>query len=140
MSNEWVMKIPSKVYSHLKNEFSEKLKAKYKMTDSNFSTVSSATPSVFPFVFLHSLPAVEQGRTLDGTSINGGLFTFQIDVIDNQTQKRAQDVMTEAVRIMKTMRFEITAMPSFEGAGDGTKQEHRMTARFRRVIGNGDIL
>ena len=107
------------------------------MKDENFSTVgSSDTPAVFPFVYIQILPGAEQGQDLDGTSVNAGLFTFQIEVTDNQTQARAKDVMSEVKRIMKSMRFEVQPTPKFED----TKDTHRATIRCSRVIGAGDKL
>ena len=136
--SEWVMLIPLKVFTKIKTDFSETIKETYSMTDKNFSTVgSSDTPAVFPFVYVQGLPASEQGQDLCGTSINGGLFTFQIDVYSNKTQTEARKVMSEIIRIMKNIGFEIIAMPSFEGTQDNT---HRMTARFRRLIGANEIL
>lgn len=137
MGVEWVSRLQSKIFSRIKNEFSEKLKTKYKMTSDNFSTVgSSDTPAVFPFVYVQMLPALEQGRDLEGTSINAGLFTLQIDVTDNKSQARAKEVAFEILRIMKGMGFEVTPMPSFED----TKDTHRSTARYRRLIGDGDAI
>ena len=137
METDWVSRVPSIVFSRIKNEFSKEIKEKYSMTDKNFSTVgSSDTPAVFPFVYVKLLPAVEMGMDLDGKSINAGLFTFQIDVTDNKSQSRAKSVSFEILRIMKNMRFEVTAMPDFED----TKDTHRSTMRFRRVIGDGDVL
>ena len=137
MSSTWIMQLPSIVFTRIKTEFSEKIKTKLKMTDNNFSTTDSQNKkAVFPFVYVNLLPAVEQGMDLEGTDINGGLFTFQIDVYDNQSQARAREVMGEVVRIMKTMRFEITAMPNFESSDD----IERMTARFRRLIGALDTI
>lgn len=137
MGVEWVMRISSVVFTRIKTEFSDKIKTKYKMTDKNFSTVgSNNTPAVFPFVYIHLLPAVEQAQDLECTSINGGLFTFQVDVNDNKSQANANEVMSEVMRIMKTMRFSVNEMPSFED----TKDIHRLTTRFRRSIGESDIL
>ena len=137
MSSDWIMRIPSTVFTRIKSQFSEKIKTKLKMTDSNFSTTDSQNKkAVFPFVYVNLLPAVEQGIDLEAININGGLLTFQIDVYDNQTQARARKVMGEVVRIMKTMGFEVIAMPSF----DSTDDTERMTARFRRSIGNTDTL
>ena len=134
--SDWIMLLPSLVFSRIKGEFSETIKTSYGMTGLNFSTTDSSNKkAVFPFVYVHLLPAVEQGQTLDGTTVNGGLFTFQIDVYDNQSQNRARQVMGEIVRIMKSMRFSIVAMPEFESS-----DTHRCTARFRRVIGASDIL
>ena len=135
--SDWYMMIPLMVFTKLKQNFSQTIKDKYKMTDKNFSTVgSSDTPAVFPFVSFKTLPASEQGRDLQGTSVNGALFGFQIDVYSNKTQNEARKVMSEIARIMKTMGFEIVSMPSFEN----TKDVHRMTARFRRSIDENDYL
>lgn len=134
--SEWVMLVPLKVFTKIKTEFSADLKQNFNMTDENFSTVgSSDSPAVFPFVYFQTLPASEVGQDLVGTSINGGLFAFQIDVFSNKTQSESRKVMTEIVRIMKTMGFEINSMPSFESTKDNT---HRMTTRFRRTIGAND--
>lgn len=135
--SDWYIMIPLMVFTKLKQNFSQTIKETYKMTDKNFSTVgSSDTPAVFPFVYFNALPATEQGRDLQGTSVNGALFGFQIDVYSNKTQNEARKVMSEITKVMKTMGFEINSMPSFED----TKDVHRMTARFRRSFDKGDYL
>ena len=135
--SDWYMKIPLMVFTKLKQNFSQTIKETYKMTDKNFSTVgSSDTPAVFPFVYVQTLPATEQGRDLQGTSVNGALFAFQVDVYSNKTQSEARNVMSEVRRLMKEIGFECNQMPSFEN----TKDVHRMTARFRRLIGACDKL
>lgn len=135
--SDWYMMIPLMVFTRLKQNFSQTIKDTYKMTDSNFSTVgSSKAPAVFPFVYVNALPASEQGRDLQGTSVNGALFTFQVDVYSNKTQNEARKVMSEVTKVMKTMGFEIVSMPSFES----TQDVHRMTARFRRMFGANDKL
>ena len=133
--SDWVMLIPLKVFTKIKQEFSHTIKDTYSMTDTNFSMSNTNTKAVFPFVYVNALPGSERGQDLGGTSINGGLFSFQIDVYDNQTQTRARKVMTEVVRIMKSMGFESNSMPSFEQTQDNTV---RMVTRFRRVIGAED--
>ena len=134
--SDWYMMIPLMVFTKLKQNFSQTIKDAYGMTDKNFSTVgSSDTPAVFPFVYVQTLPATEQGRDLQGTSVNGALFGFQIDVYSNKTQAEARKVMSEITRIMKTMGFEINSMPGFEST-----DVHRCTARFRRMIGANDKL
>lgn len=137
MGIEWVTRIPNKIFTRVKAEFSEKIKTKYKMTSSNFSTVgSSDTPAVFPFVCIQTLEPVETGEDLERTSINGGIFTFQVDVYDNVSQTNAKSVMTEVLRIMKSMGFKCISIPTF----NSSKDVHRMTARFRRSIDENDIL
>ncbi len=134
---DWTDRISSVVFTRIKNEFSSTLKTKYKMTSSNFSTVgSSDTPAVFPFVYIQLLPSTEQGQDIEGNTINAGLFTFQIEVTDNQTQARAKDVMSEVKQIMKSMRFTVQCTPILED----TKDTHRAIMRCNRRIGSDDIL
>lgn len=134
----WVMAIPSIVFTRVKTEFSSKLKEKYSITGKNFSTVgSSDTPPVFPFIYLQSIEPTETGADLEGININGGIFSFQIDVTDNQSQSRAKEVMTEILRIMKKMGFKCSPMPSFDNS---SKNVFRMVARFRKNIDENDIL
>ena len=134
---DWTDRISSVVFTRIKNGFSSTIKTKYKMTSSNFSTVgSSDTPAVFPFVYVQLLPSAETGQDLEGATINAGLFTFQIEVTDNQTQVRAKDVMSEIKRIMKSMRFTVQCTPTLED----TKDTHRAIMRCNRIIGSCDIL
>ena len=134
---DWTDRISSVVFTRIKNEFSSTLKTKYKMTSSNFSTVgSSDTPAVFPFVYIQLLPSTEQGQDIEGNTINAGLFTFQIEVTDNQSQTRAKDVMSEIKRIMKSMRFTVQPTPDIQD----TKDTHRAIMRCNRIIGSDDIL
>ena len=134
---DWTERISSIVFTRIKNEFSSTLKTKYKMADSNFSTVgSSDTPAVFPFVYIQLLPSAEQGQDIEGNEINAGLFTFQIEVTDNQTQARSKEVMAEVKRIMKAMRFTVQPTPTLED----TKYTHRAIMRCSRRVGSGDIL
>lgn len=138
MDVEWLASIRSKIFSRIVNEFSKKMKENYGMTDvDNFSTdLSKYTKAHFPFVLVKMLPALERGQDLEGDTINAGLFTFQVDVTDNKSQKRAEKVAYEILRIMKAMRFEVMSMPSFEDTTD----THRSTARYSRVIGSGDAI
>ena len=134
---DWTDRISSVVFTRIKNEFSSSLKTKYKMKDENFSTVgSSDAPAVFPFVYIQLLPSTEQGKDIEGNTINAGLFTFQIEVTDNKKQVIAKDVMSEVKRIMKSMRFTVQTTPTLED----TKDTHRAIMRCNRRIGSSDIL
>ena len=142
----WTFDIPTMVYSRIMADFSEDLKTKYKFkkitvngntTWRNFSTSQvSETAPIFPYITVIELPGAERGQDLEGTSINAALFTFQVDVFDNVSETRTKKCMEEVVRIMKTMRFQIPTMASFESK----PQEYRMTTRFQRLLGNGDVL
>lgn len=127
--------IETQVFSLIKAKFSAKIKAKYK--DLNFTTSDrSSTKPKFPTVYIHLLESPEIGSTLEGTEIPGINATFQIDVTDNQSQARADEVAKEILRIMKTMRFKPVGMPFHDNSGD----TYRTVSRYRRPIGEGDIL
>ena len=134
--SQWVLQIPLLVFSRIKNRFPTDIKTKYGMTTSNFSDESTDNPPAFPFVFLHMLAPLEVGQTLDGESINGGNFTFQIEVYDNKKKSNALEVMSAVMDIMKSMRFEVVSMPEHFK----TDNTHRYVARFRRIIGSLDVL
>ena len=133
---DWIMLLPSLVFSRIKEEFSNNIKTEYGMTGANFSTTDSSNKkAIFPFVYIHLLPAMEEGETFEGETINGGLFTFKIDVYDNESQNRARQVMGDIVRIMKSMRFSVVSMPEFDST-----DTHGCTGRFRRTRGVGDVI
>ena len=134
---DWTDRISSVVFTRIKNEFSSTIKKNYKMKDENFSTVgSSDNPAVFPFVYIQLLPSAERGQDIEGNTINAGLFTFQIEVTDNQKQNNAKEIMSEVKRIMKSMRFTVQCTPTLED----TKDTHRAIMRCNRIIGSCDIL
>ncbi len=123
------------IFTQIKARFSPKIKKKYESLE--FTTQEeSKTPVQFPNVYVYLMPGVETGLTLERTSIEGGLFTFQIKVTDNQNQTRVKEVMGEIVQIMKTMSFEIISMPAYEN----TKDTYWSTARFRRQLDRNDYL
>lgn len=142
----WTSDISTTVYNRVVNEFFKNSLTRYGMTAYksgnyisclNFSTSQiSETAPRFPYVTIIELPGAERGRDLEGTSINGGLFTFQVDVIHNEKESISEQIMNDIVPIMKSMRFQVSAMPSFESK----PQEYRRIARFSRVIGSNDLL
>lgn len=87
-------------------------------------------------MYIHLLESPEIGSTLEGTEIPGINATFQIDVTDNQSQARADEVAKEILMIMKSMRFKPVGMPIHDNSGD----TYRTAGRYRRIIGDGDIL
>lgn len=132
---EWVNRVQSIVFSRVKKETIEKLETKY--PDINFTTSEkSMTTPRFPTIVIKQIDSLERGQDLNGNLINAGLFSFQIDVVDNKTQSRANEIMYEVLNGMKKMRFTIVTMP-ISSITDGV---YRSTARCRRLIGSGDIL
>ena len=138
MGADWVFLVETNVYTRILTQFSTSKKKSYRMTDDNFSTVgSSDTPPVFPFVYIQLLPSAEIGKTREVQDRNGGLFTFQIDVTDNQSKGRALDVAKEVDRIMAKMGFTAKQFPTADTAEKGT---YRAIARYTKAIAENDTL
>lgn len=127
--------LETQIFSLIKAKFSAKIKEKYK--DLNFTTSDkSSTKAKFPTVYIHMIDSQEVGSDLEGTSIPGVNVAFQVDVSDNQNNSRTDEVAKEVLRIMKNMRFKPSPMPMHNNSGD----VYITTARYRRVVGDGDIL
>lgn len=127
--------LESQIFSRIKANFSGRIKKKY--PDLNFTT-SDKTPTKakFPTVYVHFMESPEIEGTLEGTEICGINSAFQIDVSDNQNNSRTDEVAKEVLRIMKSMGFKPFTMPMHNNIGD----VYITTSRYRRVIGDGDIL
>lgn len=145
MTGLWTMDMADTIYARVVADFPESLKKKYKFQKitvngdtrwQNFSKSSVAldTKPVFPYITFVELPGQERGQTLEGDSINAAYFTFQADVYHNAKEDVTKECMAAIVKIMKAMRFDAKAMPSF----DSKPQEYRSTARFSRVISEHD--
>lgn len=131
----WTSEIPSIVFTRIKTEGLKKLKSKY--PNIQFTTSSKkATDSKFPTVYVKRMQGSERGQTLDGTSVNAILSTLQIEVTDDVSDVRAQEVADVVYGIMKSMRYEAIGEP-FPDNDDST---YRNVARYRRIIGYNDIL
>lgn len=127
--------LESIVFSRIKSDFSSKLKEKYK--DLEFTTQEeSKTKAKFPNIYVYLMPGTEVGQTLEGDCFIGGRFTFQIRVTNNNGQTTVQEITNEIVRLMKRMRFQISATPVYENDAD----TQWSVMRFGRIICDGDIL
>lgn len=122
------------VFTRIKNNFSETLKKKY---PDLFFTTSDKLQSAprFPTVYVY-IQGAERGQDLDGRTINFGYYTITVDVTDNQNNNRADEVLNEVKRIMKTMRADVREMPHISNTAD----TYRSVARFTLFVGNGDVL
>ena len=131
----WFMNIESIVFDKIKKKSMPYLRPKYKGI--NFvSQELVQKPAKFPCVEIRELEGVEEGQTLDNTTIPAYRSTFQVNVYAEKPQI-AKDVMSEiAIHFKKDLLFNIVAMPVRAYNGD----IHRYSARFRRVIASNDAI
>lgn len=127
--------LESIIFSRLKAQFSQKIKAKYPNLDFTTQEASKGTPK-FPNVYVYLMPGMETGLTLERTVFEEGKFTFQIKVTNNSGQTAVQEITNEILRLMKRMSFEIVETPVYENDAD----TQWSVSRFRRTIGRNDVL
>lgn len=131
----WISDIETDVFSRLKTEGIIALRKKFPKIFYTAEAESEDEP-VFPTIYLQELSGTEQGRDLEGTEINAVLSSFQIDISDNDSKANVKAVMNQALKTMKSMRFEVMGTPTYRKVNG----VYVGTARFRRVIAKNDIL
>lgn len=130
----WTKYIKSIVFTRIKTEGTTKLQKQFPNIYFTTSDKVSTAPK-FPTVFVKKLQGAERGRDIDGTTVNGVLAGFQVDVIDNKSDNNAENVSDVIGDIMKGMGFEMVGDPSPNSQGT---DEYRFSARYQRVIADGD--
>lgn len=88
----------------------------------------------FPAVYFHQIGNIESGMDLSQQTINGVMFTAQVDVTVTTSQSDAKRVANEAIVIFKELGFIITNLPIF----NNTDSAYRCYFRVRRFIGAND--
>ena len=139
VDNTWAYEIETKVLGLINSYAIPRLKKldifkTTRFTNAVTNEESRLSGTIFPTIYVHELVGVEQGKDLEGQSINAVLETFQIDCITNTKQSDAKQIMRVVADVMKELRFEIVSMPEFKSQD----KVYRSTARFRRVIGRND--
>lgn len=132
----WTSDITSVVFTRIKAIGMKKLKTKYPEISFTTSSASSTDPK-FPTVYIKRMQGSERGQDLEGTSVNATLCSFQIEVTDNVSDTRTQEVADVIYSIMKSMRFQALGEPFPDNTQKGI---YRNVARYQRLIGYGDIL
>lgn len=130
----WTKYIKSIVFTRIKTEGTAKLQKQFPNIYFTTSDKVSTNPK-FPTVFVKKLQGAERGRDLEGTTVNGVLAGFQVDVIDNKSDNNAENVSDVVGDIMKSMGFEMVGDPFPNSQGT---DEYRYSARYQRVIADGD--
>ncbi len=131
----WTSTIIYTVFTRIKAEVKKKLGNKY--ADINFTTSNTMlVDPKFPNVYVRKLQGAEMGQTLDGLSVNAVQSNIQIEVTDNESELRAQEVADEVCMVMKSMRYQMVGEPY----PDNSQGVYRIVARFSRVVGYNDII
>ena len=128
---EWYSDIEDKIYTIVRTRMQKTL-AGYNIHYT--STNENTGPSVFPTFYLHELTPMETGNDLENITVNAVMDTVEIVVYDTN-RSRCKTIMNEAVKQMKALAYNSTAMP-IPLRSDNV---YTSVARFRRVIGADDF-
>lgn len=133
--SSWVADLDSTIFTFLKVKFPTILKAKY--PNIKFSNEDILrTEAKFPYVKIKIVSMDERGRDLQNNGINAVNVVLQVDVISNNRQRDANEIIYAILDTVKSMRFNIDSLPTEIQEGD----IYRSTMRASRVLGSGDIL
>lgn len=130
-----LLDLETRVFSRVNNKVKSALRSKYPDLNCVDTDKQEANPK-YPKVYIHELESPEIGSDLEGIDINGVLSSFQITCFSNSTQDVNKEVMNEVIKVMKSMRYKVIGLPHNEN-DNGL---YIRIARFRRPIGNGDVL
>lgn len=136
MDNSWAFDLETKIFSLIKYKTESRLKTTY---PNIFFTTTNNPKDVethYPTVYIHELTGSEYGRNAEGDEINAILYSSQIEVTTNKSQKEAKNVLKEVAIAFKELGFEIQAFPEVSN----TDSNYRSVMRVRKMIGNKDTL
>ena len=110
VDNTWAYEIETKVLGLINSYAIPRLKKLDIFNTTRFTNAvtneeSRLSGTIFPTIYVHELAGVEQGKDLDGQSINAVLETFQIDHITNTKKTDAKQIMREVADVMTDLRF-----------------------------------
>lgn len=134
----WIFDLENRIYTIVATKTKNALP---QYTDLNFTQdlePDDTTPH-FPTVSIHFLPTSEQGKTLDGLTINGIISSVQIEVTSSKSQGQtvARLVMWEVIEQFKSLRYDLFQSPEMLTTGNDTNQT---VCRMRRMVGANDTV
>lgn len=129
----WWAQLESRLFTRYKTKLNNALGEQYPNLYCTDSPMTKAA-SRFPTAYFRMVDWIETGNDLDNLETNAIIDVIQVDVIANSSLNDCKAVIYETIEIMKSMRFNIIAMPTY------TSNNNLYTGfvRFRRVIGNGE--
>ena len=119
--DNWAFEIESEIFTTVKAKAMPILQEQFPDTDfsESFTNVKgSLDKAVFPTIYIHELPGVQKGQTLDAVGIDAVLESFQVDVITNTSQGDTKKILGIILNVFVMLRFSVTAMPEFNNESE----------------------
>lgn len=133
--NTWAYDLGAQIYSVIRVNVQQRLSSLYNNLNITNKSKSVGTPH-FPTIYIHELPGTEVGQDLEGTSINGIMITFQVEVTTNEDEAEIRKIMGVVADEFKRMHFQTVSLLDIDDSGEVI----RGIARFRRIKGNAEPL
>lgn len=131
------MEIESTIFTYLQYQLAERENAPFPSlnctTSSQNETVENITD--FPTLYVHLLQPVEIGQSLENIDIAAVRATFDLQVFSNKSESECRKIITEVIKQMKSLRFNISLLPDPQTAN----KKYFAITRCTRVIAAGDL-
>ena len=123
------------VNSRLSQMLRKDADAPYSVSTLNMTSTSNGTPAKFPTLNVDSLGEPSTFDDIYHKKQNGIISTIELKAYTVTTLTDARNIMDKAGDVMISMGYSLIFGP--EDISDG--QKNIIVARFRRVVGGGDI-
>ena len=133
----WYANLGIKIYSYVQHGMkNNKGWTKLNCTPETGVTAlnSLGEPTSFPTLYVHELPSVEKGETLEGDTVAAVLSMIEIQSFA-KTREECMKLSSDASECMKNLKYSATMIPLTEKMDGGY---YKSVARYRRLVGSGD--
>ena len=130
-----MLSVRTKVNSILSQKLRKDAYAPYSVKTLNMTSTRNGTPAKFPTLNVDSLGEPSTFDDIYHKKQNGIISTIELKAYTVTTLTDARNIMDKAGDVMLSMGYSFIFGP--EDISDG--QKNIIVARFRRVVGGGDI-
>jgi len=137
ISDTWYMEIESTIFTYLQYQLVERVDAPFPGLNCTTSSQNESIENItdFPTLYVHLLPPVELGQSLENTDIAAIRATFDLQVFSNKNEAECRKIITEVIKQMKSLRFNISMLPDPQTAN----KKYFALTRCTRVVAAGDL-
>lgn len=129
----WWAELESRLFTLYTKRIRDALSEKYPNIKCTASPMTISA-SKFPTCYFRMVDWIETGNDLDNTETHAVTATLQVDVIANTSLSDCKEVVYETIDIVKSLRFNIIAMPIYSASNN----LYTGVIRFRRIIGGSE--
>lgn len=136
ISDTWFSEIESSIFTTLQYLISEKELAPFPDLNCTTSSQNESIDNIkdFPALYVHLLPPIEVGNTLDNMEVSAVRATVELQVFSNKSESECTKIMNACILEMKKLHFNVSMFPDPQTSN----KKYYAIARFTRIIAGGD--